>query len=59
MWFVILSILAVLLAVLFIFTDLPISPVNLFLFLLAYIFCCFLELYSIVAKRKFDKNRKK
>lgn len=56
MWFLILSILAVLLVVLKFFLDLPISLVNLFLFLLAYIFCCFLELYAIFVKCKSKKK---
>lgn len=58
MVFVILSILAVLIVVIDLFTDLSISPINELIFFFAYIFCCALEIRSAIMKHKIKKDKK-
>lgn len=59
MWFIILTVIAVVIVVMYCFTDFPISPVHAFLFLLAYIYCCKVEIESIIMKRKLKNDEKK
>ena len=59
MWFIILTVIAVAIVLMYCFTDFPISPVQAFLFLLAYIYCCKVEIESIIMKRKLKNDEKK
>lgn len=59
MWFIILTIMAVVIAVMYFFTDFQISPVHAILFLLAYVYCCKLEIGSIIMKQKLKDDEKK
>jgi hypothetical protein len=59
MWFIILTVIAVVIVVMYCFTDFPISPFHAFLFLLAYIYCCKVKIESIIMKRKLENDEKK